>query len=123
MELIYKDNRLQKQCESLKDAKKLLGGNEKMAISLLARINALREAEVIKDIIVQPQFHFHELHDKGKSKLEGFFAIDVKTRKDPWRIILRPLDDNKDPYDPCNIDEIANIVEIVEIREVSKHYE
>lgn len=123
MELIYKDNKLQKQCESLKDAKKLLGGNEKMAISLLARINALREAEVIKDIIVQPQFHFHELHDKGKSKLEGFFAIDVKTRKDPWRIILRPLDDNKDPFDPCNIDEIANIVEIVEIKEVSNHYE
>ncbi len=28
--------------------------------------------------------------------------------KDPWRIILRPLDDNKEPFDPCNIDEMHN---------------
>lgn len=40
-----------------------------------------------------------------------------------WRIILRPLNDDKRPFDPCNIDEIANVVEIVEIEEVSKHYE
>lgn len=123
MEIIYKDEKLQKQCEGVKDAKKLFGGNETLAVSLLARINALREAEVIKDIIVQPQFHFHDLHDKGKNRLNGYFAIDVKSRKDAWRIIIRPLDENKKPYDPCNIDEIASVVEIVEIREVSKHYE
>ncbi len=55
--------------------------------------------------------------------MEGYFAIDVKTIKEPWRIILQPLDENKVPYDPCNIDEIAGYVKIVEIREVSKHYE
>ena len=53
----------------------------------------------------------------------GNFAIDVKSRKEPWRIILQPLDENKDIYDPCNIDEIAGNVRIVEITEVSKHYE
>ena len=123
MELIYSSAKLEKQCTNEKDAKKLFGGNEPLALSLLARINALEAAEVIKDIIVQPNFHFHELHDKGKNKYKGYFAIDVKSRKDPWRIILRPLDDNKEPFDLCNIDEIANIVEIVEIKEVSKHYE
>ena len=49
--------------------------------------------------------------------------IDVKTRRDPWRIIIQPLDENEEPYDPCNIDEIAGVVRIVEVREVSKHYE
>ena len=90
-----------------------------MARSLLARINAIEQASVIKDIIVMPQFRFHQLIGNKK----GFFAIDVKTRKDKWRIILQPLDDNEQPYDPCNIDEIATIVKIVEIREVSAHYE
>ncbi len=55
--------------------------------------------------------------------MEGMFAIDVKTRKDKWRIILQPLDDNEEIFDPCHIDEIASTVRIVEIREVSAHYE
>ncbi len=123
MELIYVSDKVRQQCNNLKDAKKLFGGDEKLAISLLSRINALESAECIKDIIVQPQFHFHDLHNKGNNRLEGYFAIDVKTRKDPWRIILRPLNSDKEPYEKCNIDEIAGAVEIVEIKEVSKHYE
>lgn len=38
-------------------------------------------------------------------------------------IIVQPLDENKEPFIPCNIDEISNCVRIVEIMEVSKHYE
>ncbi len=30
---------------------------------------------------------------------------------------------NKRPFEPCHINEVADIVEIVEIREVSNHYE
>ncbi len=120
MDLIYISDKVRQQCNNLKDAKKLFGGDEKLAISLLSRINAIEAAECVKDIIVQPHFHFHDLHNKGNSKLEGYFAIDVKTRKDPWRIILRPLNSAKEPYEKCNIDEIS---EIVEIKEVSKHYE
>ena len=48
----------------------------------------------------------------------GDFTIDVKTRYDSWRIILRPLDDNKNEYNPCDIDKIANICKIIEIMEV-----
>ncbi|MCI7441528.1 MAG: hypothetical protein MSA89_00250 [Clostridium sp.] len=55
--------------------------------------------------------------------MEGNFAIDVKSRREPWRIILQPLDEEKNAYVPCNIDEIAGKVKIVEIMEVSKHYE
>lgn len=74
---------------------------------------------MIKDIIVMPTFRFHKLN----GKLEGFFAIDVKTRRDKWRIILQPLNEEENVFDPCNIDEIAAVVKIVEIREVSAHYE
>ena len=55
--------------------------------------------------------------------LEGFFAIDVKSRREQWRIILQPLDENKEPFNPCLIDQISACVRIVEITEVSKHYE
>ena len=34
-----------------------------------------------------------------------------------------PLDDDENPFIPCNIDEIAKKVRIVEIREVSNHYD
>ena len=99
------------------------GGNNILATSLLARINALKQADTIKDIIVQPSFHFHDLKNKDGKNYKGYFAIDVKSRTDQWRIILEPLDENKEPYVPCNIDEISSNVRIVEIVEVSKHYE
>lgn len=123
MELIYVSETLKSQCTNIKAAKKLFNGDSKLSLSLLARINALQQAEMLKDIIVQPTFHFHKLKNKGGRKLEGYFAIDVKSRKDQWRIILQPLDENGNPYIPCNIDQIAGKVKIVEISEVSKHYE
>mgnify|MGYP004465802167 FL=1 len=123
MELVYSNDKIEEQCTGMKAAKKLMGGSDILAKSLLARINALKQAETIKDIIVMPTFHFHKLMNKDGRNLEGYFAIDVKSRKDLWRIILEPLDENKEPYNPCNIDEIAQYVRIVEITEVSKHYE
>lgn len=66
-----------------------------------------------------PTFRFHKL----RGNLKGYFAIDVKTIRDKWRIILQPLNENGKAFDPCNIDEIAGSVKIVEIREVSAHYE
>ena len=104
-------------------AARLFGGDALLARSLLSRINALENADTIKDIIVQPPFRFHRLHNSGGRNWKGCFAIDVKTRRDPWRIILEPLDHDKKSFDPCNIDEIAMIVRIVEIKEVSHHYE
>lgn len=123
LKLVFSSSSLEIQCKEKKAARKLLGGNEALTTSLLARINALKQAETIKDIILQPQFHFHNLENKGKRKnLEGLFAIDVKSRRDSWRIILQPLDDLEEPYIPCNIGEISRKVRIVKIVEVSQHY-
>lgn len=119
MKIIYASDEVKLQCTSLKAATKLFGGNKILARSLLARINVIDSAEVIKDIIAMPPFHFHNLH----GQMEGYFAIDVKSRRDKWRIVLQPLNEEENPYDPCHIDEIAAIVRIVEIREVSPHYE
>ena len=123
LEIVYNDSETEEQCTSLKVAKKLFGGNDALAKSLLSRINALQQADSIKDIIVQPTFHFHKLDNKGRKKLDGYYAIDVKSRRDPWRIVLEPLDEEKKPYTSCSIDEISQNVRVVEIMEVSKHYE
>ena len=53
----------------------------------------------------------------------GYYAIDVKSKIDAWRIILKPLDENEKEYSGFNIDEISKVVKIVEIKEVSNHYE
>lgn len=119
----YATDKIECLCESLAVAKKFFGGNTALAFSLMSRINALKQADTIKDIIVQPAFHFHKLSNKNGRDLEGYFAIDVKSRRDQWRIILQPLDENELPYNPCKIDEIAKYVKIVNVMEVSKHYE
>ena len=119
MKIKYANEKLEQQCTSMKAATKLFGGDKSLAISLLSRINAIQDADVIKDIIATPQFHFHNLHGKK----EGLFAIDVKTRRDKWRIIFYPLDENEERFNPCHIDKIAGTVKIVEIMEVSPHYE
>ena len=119
MKICYANTKVKLQCTDLKAAKKLFGGDDKMALSLMSRINAIEQAESIKDIISMPTFRFHKLLGDYK----GYFAIDVKTSRDKWRLILRPLDKNEKSFDPCRIDEIAEIVQIVEIKEVSAHYE
>ncbi len=123
MEIVYKSEKIKKQCTSVKTAKKLFGGDERLAMKLLSTIQSLEQAETIKDIIVLPTYHFHSLKDKGRKNLEGYYAIDVGTRKQPWRIIMQPLNDRKEPFASSTIDQIAGIVRIVEISEVSKHYE
>ena len=123
MELVYASDKVRIQCTSVKAAKKLFGGNAELVKSLFARINALQMADTIMDIIVQPTFHFHKLGNMNRKNLEGFFTIDVKSRKEQWRVILQPLNENKEPFEPCQIDRISSYVRIVEITEVSKHYE
>jgi len=119
VKIIYSNAKVEQQCTSLKAATKLFGGDKTMASSLMSRINAIERAIIIKDIIAVPSFRFHKL----KGNLKQYFAIDVKTIRDKWRVILRPLDENEQVYDSCNIDEIASVVTIVEIKEVSAHYE
>lgn len=119
MKVKYASERVEQQCKSMKAATKLFGGNKSLALSLHSRINAMENAETIRDIIVMPQFHFHNLH----GDMEGLFAIDVKSRRDKWRVVICPLDDKEEKFMPCHIDEVSGTVKIVEIEEVSPHYE
>ena len=123
MKIIYASTKTESQCTDLKAATKLFGGDKNKAVKLMSRIYAIENAVVIKDIIMMREFNFHKLSNKNGKNLEGYFAIDVKSRKDPWRIILEPLDDEEKPFIPCNIDEISTKVRIVCITEVSNHYE
>ena len=59
MELVYASDIVKAQCTSAKAAGKLFGGDSTLVRSLLARITSLKAAVTIKDIIVQPSFHFH----------------------------------------------------------------
>lgn len=95
MKVVYATDEVENVCEKLKTAKKFFNGNVMLANSLMARINALKQADNIKDIIVQLTFHFHKLINKNGRDLEGYFAID----------------------------EIAKNVRIVGIAEVDKYYE
>lgn len=123
MKIIYSSQDTERQCTDLKVGKKFFGGDESLALNLQSRRQALEDAETLQDIVVQKTFRFHKLHKKGKKNLEGLFAIDVKSKANPWRLIIQPLDENEKPFVPCNIDEIAKVVRVVEIVEVSKHYE
>ena len=63
------------------------------------------------------------LKELSVNRDRGLSSDDVKSRREQWRIILQPLDENKNPFNPCYIDQISSYVRIVEITEVSKHYE
>lgn len=119
MQVEYASERVKKQCSDSATAKKFFGGSDILVRSLRSRINALEQAENLSDIINTPPFRFHNL----KGNYAGYYAIDVKTSRDPWRIILEPLRDDKSTYIPCHIDEVATVVRVVKIVEVSKHYE
>lgn len=123
MRLIYSSAKLEKQCKSYEVARRLFNGDDVLARKLLDRINLLENAETLKDLVAYIPCHLHPLKNKNGKNLIGYYAIDVKTRKEPWRVILQPLNEKEEPYDSCNIDEIASIVQIVNITEVSKHYE
>lgn len=70
VQLLYNNSKVQKQCTDLKTAKKLFGGNAALATSLFARINAMQQASVIKDIVMMQTFHFHKL----SGNMNGFFC-------------------------------------------------
>lgn len=119
MKILYANNKTERSCTSLKEASKFFGGNKTLALSLLSRINAIEQAEVINDIRLIKPFRFHALY----GNYQGFFAVDVRNIRDKWRIILQPLDDNENVFDPCHIDEIAMKVRNIRVVEVSSHYE
>lgn len=86
MKITYASSKVKLQCTSLKAAIRLFGGDRNLAISLLARINAMESADVIRDIIVMPTFHFHNLH----GKLEGFLPLMLKPEEISGELFYSP---------------------------------
>lgn len=123
MELLLESKKVEKQCTDVKTASRHFGGNKKLVTKLFSRVNLLEQAVVLKDIVAMPQLHFHQLTNKDGRNLEGCFAIDIDGRKCPWRLVLQPLGDDRKPFDPCHIHEVAETVRVVGIMEVSRHYE
>lgn len=79
MNLEYASDKVRSICTSVKAANKLFGGNTALTRSLFARLNALRNADTMKDIIVQPAFRFHALRNKN--------GRDLKTK--PLMLLVR----------------------------------
>ena len=123
MKVEYATEKVRTQCTSVKAANKLFGGDKQLVNSLHARINMLISSNTLQDVILYKPCRFHNLENKHGKNLKGYCAIDVKTKKESWRIILQPLTDELLPYESGNIDTIAKNVKVVEIREVSDHYE
>lgn len=113
----YKKEKLRKQCEELKEAKKKLPTD--IAISLLKRIKFIKNAESLSDIINHTSFYFHPLKDN----LEGKYAIDIKSRKSPYRLIVVPKYQGKEIRNSEDVFTLADTIEILLVMEVSKHYE
>lgn len=91
MEIIYVSRKKEEECTDMKSISKKFGGDMIIIQNLQSKINALKEAITIKDIISLPTYRFHNLRNKNGHNFDGYFAIDVKTRKEPWRIIIQPL--------------------------------
>lgn len=124
VEILYSDVRVERICNDGKTALKFFGGDKSLVESLFSRMQMLRFVPTLEDIIsTGNKMRFHNLHDQGRRRLEGLYAIDVKTIKQPWRLIIQPLDDDKEPLEGHNIDVVAKYVRIIEIEEISKHYE
>ncbi|MGQ2376521.1 type II toxin-antitoxin system RelE/ParE family toxin [Companilactobacillus zhachilii] len=112
MQIDYKNRKVEKQCCSLKDAKKQFP--EKIAKKLFKLINFIVAAENLGSIISSPVYHFHKLN----GNLEGLYAMDIDGRSKAYRLIV-----TFDDYTTEQVfSESISIVQI-KVEEVSKHYE
>jgi len=117
MNIDYSNNTTEKLCTNYKKAQKSL--NKKVAESLFSAINFLESATNLMDIKNFPTFNFHAL--KGKRK--GTYSIDIAGRRSGYRLILIPLDANKNEWENVEIIEMCLNTQSIIIKEVSKHYE
>lgn len=112
MEISYRNRKVQKQCESLKVAKRDFP--EKIAKKLLKLVNFIDAAENLESLVNNPLYHFHSL----KGDKIGFFALDIDGRRSSYRLLVT-FDNAKN----LEIFEKAILIVSIQIEEVSKHYE
>lgn len=116
MEIIYKKEVLEKECKNFKKAQKAY--NKIVAEKLHSTITFIESATTLMDIKNMPMFKLHPLKDDRK----GTYAIDLG-RKIGYRLIIVPLNDNKEEWELKDINKIYNSTRIILAMEVTNHYE
>ena len=112
MEISFRD---QKLADMLKDDRELRKKFGRLAKNVQLRIDLLRQARTLAEVSHAPPPRRHR--KKGTDKT---FVIDVKTKKDKWRIEFDVANDPVPLKDDGGID--LNAVTAVEIVEISVHY-
>lgn len=111
MYIKYHNQKVEKQCTSLKVAKRAFCNT--IAEKLLEKINFIESADSLEPIINNVPLHFHPLHGKR----EGTYTIDINGRKSGYRLLLKFDEPTTDVFPH------ANIITVIQIEEVSNHYE
>jgi plasmid maintenance system killer protein len=88
MEILFKDKKLQKNCENARNIRRAFGDR---AEKISQRLQELHSAESLMDISRLPAPRLHPLADEYK----GCFAVDIKQ---PFRIIFKPLNGDHSDY-------------------------
>jgi plasmid maintenance system killer protein len=83
MDILFKDKKLQKECNRGNLLQKRFGHTRAKLIAL--RLSQLQAAEVLEDIRILPQIRCHEL----KLNRKGQLAVDLEH---PYRLIIEPAD-------------------------------
>lgn len=112
MQVQYTNKTVEKQCRSLKQAKKDF--SDKVAQKLHKLVNFIESADNLASVIAFPTYHFHDL----KGKRDGQYALDIDGRRGSYRLIVCFHDVDKE-----TVFSSASTIEIIQIEEVSKHYD
>ena len=112
MEISYKNGKVKKQCENLREAKKNF--SEKVAKKLLKLVNFISAAENLESVINNPVYHFHNLTG---DKI-GVYSLDIDGRRGSYRLLVT-FDDATN----VEVFEKSILIVSIQIEEVSKHYE
>lgn len=87
MEISFSDKKLKKQVEDIGELNKKYG--DVQARKIIQRLSELSASKNLYDIYKLPQARLHKLGHN----LSGCFAVNIKQ---PYRIIIKPLDGNLD---------------------------
>ncbi|MDD4779520.1 MAG: hypothetical protein PHT02_02780 [Tissierellia bacterium] len=116
MNILYRSNKLEKQCKNYKDAQKAF--NKDVAEKLHSVINFIENADNLMDVKCIPSFNLHPLFGDR----QGTYAIDLG-RRSGFRLIVIPLDNYQKCWTISDVNEIYKSTSIIVAVEVTNHYE
>ena len=115
MEILYKNNKVEKLCTDYKFAKKELG--LEVSEKLFAALNFIENANNLMDIRQYRPFNLHKL----TGYLNGIYSIYLG-RKTGYRLEIIPLNKDKNVIESNDMS-IYIVCVCIKIERVSNHYE